>query len=237
MRILRGAWLEARALHRRLWIAVSVGFAGWVLLVHVQQPEGDPFFWASIEAVWLLWLAMLPWLWLALRGNGATDWCLRASRQLGDGVLAAWLGVVGYGLFTTLLAITLLFTVYSIIGGHTLSPCLALGLESVLLLVPLAAFAPGVACLALPIHTSALVWTLLLGGCFVQGVPVPTGSLLILQGTDLNQDDFAASSALASLLATGGGLLFSVGLARRRLGHQTICASASSATFTATSKR
>jgi len=208
----------------------------WVTLVSLQRADDRAFFWASIEAVWLIWLAALPWLWLTLRDPGAPGWCLRLSRQPRDSALAGWIGISLYGAASTATALLFFITVDRIQGGGGLWRVGGLAVGSILWLVPLASFAPALACLSTRKGSLTVMWLLLVGSSFSFGVPVPTGALLTHQPGDLNHITFTSATVIGAALASGAGGFISVGLAHRQLASTTSCASASSATSTATSK-
>jgi hypothetical protein len=132
-------------------------------------------------------------------------------------VLAAWGGSVAYGAAWIIAYSVLAFTVNSIDGTAGLSEAASLALFSLVSFAALASLAPAVASLALSLPVAALVWCVLAASSLFLGVPVPTSSHLILPASDLCMA-LLRETMVAMLLATAGGLLLSVALARWRLG-------------------
>jgi len=223
MGIVRAAAVEALILHRRLWRWGLVVVIAWALFLSLQEPKAIrhahiPLFWSGAEATTLLGLALLPLVWITARRPVAASWTIRLSATPQRSVLIPWLGITTYGGILAALTILVFITVYRIFTGSFRLDCgLALLQEAGLFLPPCAALAPALAHLRLPPHLTLLAWSAFLGTSLLHSFPLPTGSLLILQTTDLTMSPFSIESAAAALLATGGGLVLSVSLVRRSL--------------------
>ena len=105
MNPLRMAWIEARALHRVLGFWLLGLLIAWLLLTRLQEPvffrrRGVPFYWASVEAVLVITLALLPLIWRLGQGHAAALWTLRGARSHSGKIIASWLSIVGYGVLT-----------------------------------------------------------------------------------------------------------------------------------------
>ena len=111
----------------------------------------------------------------------------------------------------------LAFTVYRIHGEWLPREAGSMAMRSLLWLAALTSLAPGVAYLALPLPAAAVVWTALSASSLLLGVPVPASSDLILPASDLSMA-LLRETMVAMVLATAGGLLLSVALARWRIG-------------------
>ena len=168
MNLLRMAWIEARALHRVLGFWLWGLLLAWLLLTRVQEPvffrrRGVPFYWASVEAVLVWALALLPLIWRLAQGHAAALWTLQRTRSHPAKIIASWFAIVGYGVLTwciTGLAGIALDGLYGIAPQWTR----LLGAAAACLppLLVLGAMAPGLALVHLGRTQTVFTWLVLM---------------------------------------------------------------------------
>lgn len=210
MNVLRTAWIEAKALHRVLGFWLLGFLVAWLLLIRLQEPEffrrrGVPFYWASVQALLVCALGLLPLVWRLGRGPAAVVWTLRgATSQIGR-IISSWLSIVGYGSLVATLVAAVGLALDSILGGP-LEGLAALGGIAACLgpLMVLAALAPGLALLPLARTQTIFVWLVLMTVVlqFLGPGPAPERPLV---------------GVLSVLQATAAGLLLSLAVALHRV--------------------
>ena len=210
MNVLRTAWIEAKALHRVLGFWLLGFLLVWLLLIRLQEPEffrrrGVPFYWASVEAVLICALVLLPLIWRLGQGPAAAVWTLRrASSQIGR-ILSSWLSMVGYGTFIAAIVALAALTLDSICGfPPAWAPPLGLAAACLPPLLILAALAPGLALVPLGRTQAIFVWLVMMALVldFLWPGPAVDRSLV---------------GVLSVLQATAGGLLLSLAVTLHRV--------------------
>lgn len=229
---LAGSWvevgfLEARMLHRLVRGWIPVVFLLWALLLRVQEPwflrrQGVSIYWSGIELGMLLLAALLPWTWASLSAS-QREWSLGAqaasSARIATSACVLYCYMIAWGVL--LLAGAL--AVDGLWGHADFSEGTRLALAWVILLLPIAAAAPGLAALGSPMGSVTLLWAVAWILSFQFGAPFPIGSSIRPElgpapASALSWTAMPAlpSSVLASLCATLGGLAFSLGITKLR---------------------
>ncbi len=168
MNPLRMAWIEARALHRVLGFWLLGLLIAWLLLTRLQEPvffrrRGVPFYWASVEAVLVITLALLPLIWRLGQGHAAALWTLRGARSHSGKIIASWLSIVGYGVLTGGAVGLAAITLDSIYGlPPEWGQLLRIAATCLPPLLVLAALAPGLALLPLGRTQTVFTWLVLM---------------------------------------------------------------------------
>ena len=168
MNVLRTAWIEAKALHRVLGFWLLGFLLAWLLLIRLQEPEffrrrGVPFYWASVEAVLICALALLPLIWRLGQGPSAAVWTLRAASSQICKIISSWLSIVGYGVFIAAIIALAALTLDRIYGSSpTWVPPLGVAAGCLPPLLVLAALAPGLALVPLGPTQTVFVWLLVM---------------------------------------------------------------------------
>jgi len=210
MNVLQTAWIEAKALHRVLgfWL---LGFVlAWLILTRLQEPEffrsrGVPFYWASVEALLICTVALLPLIWRLGQGPAAAVWTLcRASTQIGR-IISSWLSIVGYGALVVAVVALSTVTLDSIYGSPSgWGPPLGLATACLPPLLILAALAPGLALVPLGRTQAIFAWMIVAALVlhFLWPDPVAVRPLV---------------GVLSVLQATAAGLLLSLAVTLHRV--------------------
>ena len=210
MNVLRMAWIEAKALHRVLGFWLLGFLVAWLILTRLQEPEffrrrGVPFYWASVEALLICTLALLPLIWRLGQGPAAAVWTLsRASSQLGR-IVSSWLSMVGYGVFMAAVVALAAVTLDSIYGSPPgWAPPLGMAAACLPPLLILAALAPGLALVPLGRTQAIFVWLVMMALVlhFLWPGPVVVRPLV---------------GVLSVLQATAAGLLLSLAVTLHRV--------------------
>ncbi|NLG61995.1 MAG: hypothetical protein GX539_07090 [Candidatus Cloacimonetes bacterium] len=231
----------ARSLLRRGGPA-SLGLAAVFSLVAFAQDSaglrrlGLGLAWDGHAAFQLLLACAWPLLWILSRGPGAASWERRAAGR--RPVTSLWSGITGSGI--TVLAVhsaLALLLDLALTGAFSPARALAAFAAAALGLPPLAALAVAVdAQVRSPVWAIG-IWLLVLAaslGLFGLGLPLPLDRLAAL-----GEGGAAPGAAVLAAVttATAAGWALARLDSRRQPESRPSCASASSATSTATSKR
>ncbi len=208
--MLRGTFLELKALHRLpgLWLPLALGV--WILLIWVQEPAfmrrtGTPFFWESVEAAMSLCFALVPLAWLLARSP--TQLVLRATRYPIRTVSISTLSIVIYGIEIAIWAGLLGWSLDQLNGVSSAGEAWTCGIGALVLLAPLASLAPGLAFLCRSAQGATVSW-LAIAGAY---------ALLLDNGSATGAGAFVMSEILSATLATAAGLLLSAAVVCRRI--------------------
>ncbi|MCA8957597.1 MAG: hypothetical protein KDC87_16095, partial [Planctomycetes bacterium] len=168
-----------------------------------------PFYWSSVQALWLAMLGCLPLVErLAREGDG---WTLltRVARRPWEEVLAVWLGTLGYGCTVLAIGAAVSYTVERILStqAHLPASCLVNPLS---FLLATSALTPAVRLLPWSTSSITLGW-----------IVVSSAVLCHVGPSSAEPENSLASDGLrgivSTVLASAGGLVLSLALRHYRL--------------------
>ncbi len=210
--MLRGTFLELKALHRLPgpWLPLALGV--WILLIWVQEPAfmrraGTPFFWESVEAAMSFCFALVPLAWLLARSPSTAQSVLRATRYPIRVISISTCAIIIYGVEVALWAGLLGWTLDQLSGVSSAGEAWTCGIGALVLLAPLASLAPGLAFLCRSAQGATVSW-LVIAGAY---------TLLLDGGLATRAGEFVMSEILSATLATVAGLLLSATVVCRRI--------------------
>ena len=215
---------ETRLLHRSVWRWVLGVFVPVILLLRLQEPAffrraGVPIFWSGVQAILVMFLALLPLAWILGRGDEGSRWTLRHTLRPTAITAAASTAIFAYGMAAAVVLLASGYTLDRLLGQ---SPPAALLLRAPIahgvFLLPLAALAPALHHGRIGSTATVVVWVALLGtslGLFGRGFPVPADTVL----PALEPSAYAARLDLLAIaaLSAAGGFALSLAVVRFRL--------------------
>lgn len=231
------AAFEARLLSRSGGLLVGASAILAAVVAFAQETaglrrSGLGFAWGSTADLLVVTGAIVALLWILRSRPPATNWQLRLARKRLPFVLGQSLGLFGFAGVCIVLTVLASLTVESIsVGRADLGAAAAATLRGAGATLPIAAIAPAVAHgLERPVARLAAWLAILLGSAGIAGIGIPIPLDRLLEPREPGKL-IGADQLLAVLLATAAGVMLSSTLVKPRT-----CASASSATSTATSR-
>lgn len=230
MSLLRRASLGTSILSRTLGPWPFLLVLVWCLVTKLQEPsffarQNVPFYWASVEAVLVATVGLLPLVWRLSLGFEASRYTLRRAASPLDQVGAIWLSHVAYGGIVLGVGLATAvgvecITLQSISSVPWAGLLDAAGASAACLLV-CSSLAPALALQPGSTPAVACLWLMVLA-CLLQFFLPSAGAELAGELSESSRTPFAPrapSGILSGLLATLGGLAVSLAHAYHRLRH------------------